>query len=280
VFDKVTTNVIKASEEAGTLDVTLKDIRDNVRKSMEFSDKVKSSMTYPIFIMMVFFGMMAVNLFFVMPKISMVFTSLKVKLPLPTKMMIAASNFVSKNPIPIAATFILAAAIFMFFYTQKRSWFLNIIYSLPLISNLVNLIDLTQFTRSLYLLLTSGIPIVEALDLTSEVALMKRTNKVIFKAKEMVLSGKPLSQGLRSSKSFIPLIMIKLIEAGEKTGTLDRSMEEISEYFDYQVTNTLKTLMTLLEPVMLVIVGLLVGGMMLAIIAPIYSVIGSMGSMR
>ena len=280
VFDKVTVNVIKASEEAGTLDVTLKDIRDNIRKQIEFSDKIKSSLAYPVFIGIVFVGMMIVNLFIVMPKISMVFKSLRVTLPLPTKILIYTSDALIKNPLPIAGGVLVFLVILIFLFTQKRRWIMNIIYSLPLVSNLIKLIDLTQFSRSLYLLLSSGIPIVEALDLTSETVMRRDTHKILDKTKEMVLTGKPLSQGLRTSKGYIPIIMIKLIEAGEKTGTLDRSMQDISVYFDYQVTNTLKTLMTLLEPVMLVVVGVVVGGMMLAIIAPIYSVIGTMGSVR
>lgn len=102
--------------------------------------------------------------------------------------------------------------------------------------------------------------------------------KVIKTSREMVLAGKTLSQGLRSSKGYVPLIMIKLIEAGEKTGTLDKSMDDISQYFDYQVSGTLKTLTALLEPVMLVIIGVVVGGMMLSIIAPIYGLVGQIGT--
>jgi type II secretory pathway component PulF len=100
---------------------------------------------------------------------------------------------------------------------------------------------------------------------------------MIQKSKEMILSGKTLSAGLRADKGYVPLIMIKLVETGEKTGSLDKSMSDISEYFDYQVTTTLKTLTAMLEPIMLVFVGLLVGGMMVSIIAPIYGLISNVG---
>jgi type IV pilus assembly protein PilC len=105
----------------------------------------------------------------------------------------------------------------------------------------------------------------------------KETADVINKSREFVLAGKPFSQGLRTAKGYIPTIMIKLVEAGEKTGTLESSMQDISDYFDYQVTNTLKTLTALLEPVMLVVVGVIVGGLMVSIIAPIYSLISKVG---
>jgi type II secretory pathway component PulF len=103
----------------------------------------------------------------------------------------------------------------------------------------------------------------------------RETKNMIIKSKEMILSGKKLSEGLRSVKSYVPIIMIKLVETGEKTGTLDKSMADISEYFDYQVTNTLKNLTAMLEPIMLVLVGFLVGGMMISIIAPIYGLISN-----
>lgn len=275
VFDKVVVNVVKASEEAGTLDVTLKDLRDNLRKQNEFSDTIRSALMYPLFIMGVFFLVLIVNLVFVLPKVAMVFRNLKVALPLPTQILIWVSNFMTKNTIPFLFVVIGVVLIFVYLFTQKRSFILNIFYSLPGISGLVKLIDITQFSRSMYLLLTSGLPIVGALDLTNDIVFRRETQKMLQKSKEMILSGKTLSEGLRFSKGYVPIIMIKLVETGEKTGSLDKSMQDISEYFDYQVTNTLKTLTAMLEPAMLVVVGIMVGGMMVSILAPIYGLIST-----
>ena len=155
---------------------------------------------------------------------------------------------------------------------------LNVLFKLPIVAELVKEIDLTRFTRSLYLLLSAGIPIISALELTENVVNRQDISRMIHQSKEMILSGKKLSDGLKNNKGGIPNIMIKMIEAGEKTGSLDKSMQETSDYLDYQVSNTLRTLTTLLEPIMLVFVGVLVGGMMLAIIAPIYSIIGQVGN--
>jgi type II secretory pathway component PulF len=105
----------------------------------------------------------------------------------------------------------------------------------------------------------------------------KKTADIIRRSRDMVLGGKKLSEGFRTGKGYIPTLMIKLMEAGEKTGTLDKSMQDISEFYDYQVTNTLKTLTALLEPILLVAVGVVVGGMMMAIIAPVYGLIGQVG---
>ena len=280
VFDKVTVNVLKASEKAGTLDETLKDLKDGIRKQIEFNDKVKSAFLYPAFIGVTFVGILLLNLFFVIPKIAVVFQNLKVELPLPTRILIFMSDAVTKNTLLVGVTFAILIALSIFIFKQKRGFFLGFFLSLPLIKGLVKLIDLTRFSRSLHLLLASGLPITQALELTIDVVTAKRTADIIESCREMVTSGKKLSEGLRTGKGYIPTIMIKLIEAGEKTGTLDRSLQDISEYFDYEVTNTLKTLTTLIEPVMLVLVGIVVGGMMLSIIAPIYGLISQIGSVR
>jgi type IV pilus assembly protein PilC len=273
VFDKVMINVVKASEEAGTLDVTLKDLRDNLRKQNEFSDTVRSALMYPLFIMGVFALVLLVNLIFVIPKIATVFKNLRVDLPLPTRVLLWFSDFMTQNTVPFLFIVLGIILFIAYLFSQKRNFLLNILYSLPGISGLIKLIDITQFSRSMYLLLTSGISIIAALDLASEIVMRRETQKMIQKSKEMILSGKTLSEGLRTAKGYVPTIMIKLIETGEKTGSLDKSMADISTYFDYQVTNTLKTLTAMLEPIMLVIVGIAVGGMMVSIIAPIYGLI-------
>lgn len=278
VFDRVVVNVVKASEEAGTLDVTLKDLRTNLRKQNEFRDTVKSALMYPIFIMAVFALVLILNLIFVIPKIAVVFRNLKVDLPLPTRILLSVSEFMTQNTVPFLLVLLGIVLFLVYMFTQKRSFMLNIFYSLPGISGLIKLIDITQFSRSMYLLLTSGLSIISALELAKDIVLRSDTQKMIQKSKELILSGKTLSEGLRTAKGYVPTIMIKLVETGEKTGSLDKSMLDISEYFDYQVTNTLKTLTAMLEPIMLVLVGLLVGGMMVSIIAPIYGLISNVGA--
>ena len=275
VFDKVTVNVIKASEEAGTLEVTLKDLRDNLRKQNEFSDTVRSSLMYPIFIMGVFILVLALELIFVLPRVATVFRNLKVDLPLPTRILLWASDIMTKNTIPflfIVAGFIL---LIIYLFSQQRNFLLNILYSLPGVSGLVRLMDVTRFSRSMYLLLTSGVSIIPALDLVDNVVMKKETQKMLQKSKALILSGKTLSEGLKSEKGYFPTMMIKLVETGEKTGSLDKSMADISDFYDYQVTNTLKTLTAMLEPIMLVVVGIVVGGMMISIIAPIYGLVSN-----
>lgn len=280
VFDKVTVSVIRASEEAGTLDVTLRDLKETIRKQQEFDDKVKSAMIYPAFILVVFLGVFLVILLIVIPKIASVFGRLKFDLPLSTKILIFMSNLLLEKGLFVLLGVAVIGVLLFLLFRSKRNFFLNILFSMPLVSTLVMQIDITRFARSLYLLLYSGIPIAQALELTEDVVVKKGTAKLIEVCKEMVMSGKNLSDGLRTAKGKIPTIMIKLVEAGEKTGSLDKSLSDIAEYFDYQVSNTLKTLISLVEPVMLVIIGVVVGGMMLSIIAPIYGLISQVGGAR
>lgn len=277
VFDKVTINLIKASEEAGTLDITLKDLKENIKKETEFRDKIKGALTYPILIIFVFFGVLLMILVVVVPKISTVFSRLNVTLPLPTKILIFLSNALTAYTVPVVLGFMAIVGLLVFLYRRNKRAFLYVLFMLPLISKLAKEIDLAVFSRSMYLLLNAGLPITSALELAQEVVVKQDVEKAIGHAKEVVFSGRKLSEGLKDAKQIFPSIMIKITEAGEKSGSLDKSMQDTSEFLDYQVSNTLRTVTTLLEPLMLVVVGILVGGMMLAIIAPIYGLIGQVG---
>jgi type II secretory pathway component PulF len=278
-FDKVTVSLVKASEEAGTLEVTLKDLQTHIQKDMEFADKIKFAMIYPMLIMVVFGGVMGVILVFVVPKISQVFLRLKVNLPLPTKILIFLSDLLLKQTVYLAAGVLVLGVLFVFLYKKNRSGLMEIFYRMPLVSRLVKEIDLTRFSRSLYLLLSSGIPITSALDMAKETVFRRQTMQIIAKSRDMVMGGKKLSEGLRTGNGVIPSIVIKLVEAGEKSGSLDKAMMDVSNHLDYQVSNSLKMVTAILEPVMLVMVAVSVGGMMLAIIAPIYGLISQVGAM-
>lgn len=276
-FDKVTVNIIKASEEAGTLNDALKDLVLSIKKDIEFNDKIKSAMIYPFFILLVFVAVFLMILVVVVPKISTVFSRMNVVLPLPTRILIFMSETLLTYTFPLIISIILLIAGFILFYKRKKRLVLRIIFSLPYVSLLAKQIDLTRFTRSLFLLLNAGIPITNALELTEEVVTKQEIAKGITHAKETVIAGKKLSEGFKDYKNVFPNIVIKITEAGEKSGSLDKSMQDASDYLDYEVSNTLKLVVALMEPIMLVFVGGMVGGMMMAIIAPIYGLIGQVG---
>lgn len=273
VFGKVTINIIKASEEAGTLDVVLKDLKNQVQKDMEFMDKIKSALMYPLIIFVVFLAVLLVILIVVIPKIALVFTSLKADLPLPTKVLIFASNALLHYTLFVLLGFFAITFGIYFLYKVQRTILLRFLYSLPIISTIVKEIDLTRFFRSMYLLLNSGIIITSALELAEVVVMRKDIAQSIAYAQESVLAGRRLTDAFKERREIFSGIMIKIVEAGEKTGTLDKSMQDMSDYMDYQVSGMLKTITGLLEPFMLVLMAVLVGGMMMSIIAPIYGLI-------
>ena len=277
VFDKVMVSLVKASEEAGTLNQILKDLKESIKKEAEFTDKIKSALTYPVLILIIFMAVLLMILIVVIPKISTVFSRLSVQLPLPTRILIIASNLILHNTVPLLLVLGVLVLLFILIYRRNRGLILAPLLSLPIISDLVRKIDLTRFSHSMYLLLSSGLPISAALSLVQDVVIRKDIARIISQTRDIIISGGKLSEGLKKGTRVVPAIMIKLIEVGDKTGTLDKSMQDVSEYMEYEVSNRLQTITVLLEPIMLVFVGIVVGGMMLAIIAPIYGLIGQVG---
>jgi type II secretory pathway component PulF len=227
--------------------------------------------------MVVFLGISFMILTFVIPKIASVFGNMHIDMPLVTKIMIFMSDLILKQTIPLTITLVILISVIVFVFKKQKKNILNLVTKLPYISDLSKKIDVTRFARTLYLLLNSGIPINSALQLTEDVVLRKDVVKAIRHLSEIVLSGKKISTGLKDHKNIFPTILIKITEAGEKTGTLDKSMQEASEFMDYEVAGSLKTVTTLIEPLMLILVGIAVGGMIMSIISPIYGMVGQLG---
>lgn len=275
IFNKVSINIIHASEEAGTLDSTLRELSTNYRKQQDFMDHVRGAFTYPALIFLVFSAVFTLILTFVIPRIATVFERMNAKLPLPTVALIALSRFVLAYTIPLVIGTIVALVLAIFWYRTNKQMVFGLLFSLPLVSRLMRQIDLTNFSRNMYMLLSAGIPIVSALELMEDVMYKREMRTVVRNIRELVLSGQAFSVGLRQHKKIIPTLVIRMVEAGEKSGTLDESMSEIADHLDREVSRALETATTLIEPLMLVVVGVMIGGMMLSIIAPIYGLIGN-----
>jgi type II secretory pathway component PulF len=169
---------------------------------------------------------------------------------------------------------VLAAVVWL--YKVRHREVVNTLLSLPGLRKLGREIDLANFTRSMGMLLSAGIPVAEALTFSEAVVTKKDVRRMIQRMRRDVDAGHSLSRGMRASKDVAPQMMIRITETAEASGALESSMKDLSEYFEAQVSRTLKTMATLLEPVMLVVMGLLVGSMMLAVIAPIYNLIGQL----
>ncbi|MDE2001435.1 MAG: type II secretion system F family protein [Patescibacteria group bacterium] len=273
-FDPVAVNLIHGAEQAGDLEQVLKDLAESIRRDIEFTSKVRGALAYPIFVMVIFVIIMVVILSFVIPRISEVFSKLRVTIPLPTQILIWMSGIMLGYWPWIVAGSATAIAGGIWLYRVRRRQMLNALSGLPFIRHLAREIDLVRFTRSAGLLLRSGIPIEKTLELARDVVVRKELTLAIESSRQDVMRGKRLSESLRAHGDLIPQILIRMIAAGEKSGKLDESFQEAADYFDNRVTTTIKSLTTLLEPVLLVIVGVAVGAIMVSIIAPIYQLVG------
>lgn len=274
-FDPITTSLISTGEKSGNLEKNLSQLTNNLTAEIELSGKIKAAIAYPVFVLFIFFMILIMILVFVIPRITTVFLRLKVELPLPTKILIALSTQLRENTLIFAAVVLLVIILAVVIFNKKSKLIINLFSNLPLISNLANQIDLERFTRSLGLMLSASIPINEALALTTKVVIRKNIRKIIESCQLSVESGKKLSDSLKQSPKIVPTIMAKMIEAGEKSGSLEKTLIDLSVYFQGKIDNSIKTLTILLEPILLVIIGVLIGGIMLSIIAPIYNLIGN-----
>jgi type II secretory pathway component PulF len=274
-FDPIAINLIRGAEESGNLEKNLKDLADTYRKDIEFNRKVKGALAYPLFVFVVFTAIMTVILTFVIPRISQVFSRLDVDLPLVTRFLIFLSGLLINFWPWIVGGLILAGVLFYWILKTRRRQILYLLSSLPFLSELAREIDLVRFSRSMALLLASGIPISKSLELSQNVLVRKELIDILEFARQEVSQGKKLSEALGVKKGVIPQILIRIVSTGERSGGLERSFQESSEFFDNRVSATIRTITTLLEPTILVVVGLVVGVIMLSIIAPIYQLIGS-----
>lgn len=272
-FDPVSVNLVRSAEAGGTLETTLHDIVQATKKETAFSDQLRATMIYPLFVMVIFLGIVILMLTFVIPRVAKVFSSLKVNMPWITKDMIKMSTvFMAHWIIIIVCLFIGVVLISVLIRTHKRVIF-RLLLSLPMLKQLGINIDLTRFTRSFGLLMRAGVPIVEALELSEHVVQKKAIIEVIHQMRIDIAAGRPLATSLRKPKSIIPPIMSRSIKTAETSGTLNQTLQNLTEYFDDQVTESLKIVSSLIEPVLIILVGIMVGGLMIAIIAPIYNMI-------
>ncbi len=270
-FEPVVINLIRAAEAGGTLEETLQDIVRTLKKQVAFGNNLRTAMIYPAFVMVLFSGIVIMLLTFVIPRISKVFLAQHVKIPWATRhLMLASTYFLAHWPIVIAGIIALVALLGVIVHFNKRA-IAHAILSLPGLRRLGITIDLAQLTRSMTLLLKAGVPIDEALALTKKTVQKKQIIAVISRMQQNVAAGKPLATGLRGNKGVVPPLMVRSLETAETSGTLEHTLQSLAEHFDEKASEALRAITSLIEPLMIVGVGVLVGGLMITVIAPVYS---------
>lgn len=275
-FNPVFVSLVKSGETSGQLEETLLQLNLQLKKEYALISKVKSALAYPTILIGGLIFVVVLLMVFVLPRLVSIFASSNLKLPLTTKIIFAVSQFLAYKPYLTIAVFIILIVVLIFLAKQKfmRNALNWVLLRLPISSNLLNQIELVRFARTLGNLLKSGVAIGPALEITADGLNLSSFSRNTQKAKESVLKGVSLANAFKGNNDF-PNMLISVMKVGEKTGELDVLLLNLADFYEEQADNTLKSLSSLIEPILLIIVGLGIGGIALSIILPVYQLIGS-----
>lgn len=271
VFSTIYVSLVESGEASGKLDEVLDRLATQLEKDYDLKSKIKGAMMYPVFILVVMGVVGVVVVIFVMPQLKSLFQESGAQLPFLTKVLLATSDFV--RGFWYVVILAIVGLVFLIRYILKSekgrlAWdFIKI--KIPVSGKLTKDIYMARFTRTLGTLISSGLPILDSLIIVSDTVGNVHYKKAILQASKQVENGVSLAEPLEANKLF-PTMVSHMIEVGEKTGSVDKILTKLSEFFDNEVNNAVNTLSTLLEPVLLVIMGLGVGLAVGAILLPIY----------
>lgn len=275
IFGDFFISIIRVGETSGTLALNLTYLAQEMEKSKDLKNKVRSALIYPVVILVATIAIVSILIFVVFPKVLPIFTSLKVPLPLTTRILIAVTNFLLADgwilAVAIAAAFILFRLLVSRVGTLRL--FINrLIFFVPVASSLTASVSMANMARILGILLKSGVKIVEAVTITSATFNNLVYRRALEGAAEEIQRGEQLSSYLSAHPRIFPPLIASLIGIAENTGNLEENLGYLSDYYTKQTDVTVNNLATILEPFLLLFMGLLVGFIALSIITPIYQI--------
>ncbi len=273
-FDDLFTNLVEVGEAGGILDVVLQRLAAYIEKAAALKRKVKAAMVYPCAIIGVALLVVIFMLTFVIPTFAQMFKDLGADLPLPTKVVMLLSDFVRGYILLIIAGLIGAVMALRSYYRTEggRATIDALMLKLPVFGTLVRKVAVARFTRTLGTLVQSGVPILDGLRITARTAGNKVVEKAVLQCRAAVTEGKTLADPLRTSGVFPPMVT-QMISVGEQTGALDAMLSKIADFYDDEVDTAVSTLTSLLEPIMIVFLGVVVGGLVVAMYLPIFKLV-------
>ena len=276
-FDPLFTNMIAAGEAGGILDTILKRLATYIEKAVKLKAQVKSAMIYPVAIILIAVAVVTVILWKVIPTFASLFAGLGAELPLLTRIVIAASNLlVTFMPFIIVAMVALVFAFRWYYATERgRRVVDGTVLKLPILGIIMQKIAVARFCRTLATLISSGVPILDGLEITARTAGNAIVEDAIMSVRKAVESGMTLAQPLKESGVFPPMV-VQMIGVGEATGALDTMLSKIADFYEEEVDTAVAGLLTLLEPVMIAFLGLVVGGIVIAMYLPIFGLISQL----
>jgi type IV pilus assembly protein PilC len=277
-FSPIYLNMVRSGELSGRLDENLERLGTQLAKSYELRKKIKSAMIYPILVFVAVFGLgMAVSLF-VLPQIIPLFTVLDVELPVTTRALLAVAKIMEKWGIYIAAG-LTSGFIFLFWFFKRNfikpitHW---IILKLPLVKNLSSKINIERFCYTFGSLLESGLTVDEGLKITAEATENRVYKEHVLALLPQIQAGASISDSVAQYPKLFPVIVSRMIGVGERTGNLDSTLKYLSGFYEKEVDDLTKNLSTIIEPALLIIIGIVVGLVAIAILGPIYEITGSL----
>jgi type IV pilus assembly protein PilC len=278
VFDPLYSNMVEAGETGGILDTILQRLSTYIEKNVKLKAAVKSALIYPIGVLTIAGGVITLLLWKVVPIFATLFAGLGVDLPLPTKIVIALSHFVG-SIFGFLIVVGLAASIFglkIWYGTPGGRYVLDsIVLKLPVLGILMRKIAVARFTRTLGTLISSGVPILEGLDITAKTSGNAVVERALNQVRKSLEEGKSLTEPLKESEVF-PGMVTQMIAVGEQTGAMDAMLQKIADFYEDEVDVAVKDLLTALEPIMIVFLGLVVGGVVISMYLPLFSLIGKL----
>ncbi len=275
IFDTLYTNMVEAGEIGGALDVILTRLANYREKADALTRKVKSAMVYPSVIVVVAMGVTFAMLTWIVPVFAKMFGGLNAELPEPTQVVMGISNFLQANVIYILLGLIVGGAGFLFWISTKkgRLIFDTILLKLPIFGTLVRRSSVARFTRTLGTLLSSGVSIIEALEVTAKTAGNVVIANAIRKSVISIAEGDTITAPLKATGVFPPMVT-QMISVGEKTGGLDEMLSKIADFYDEEVDVAVGALTSIIEPVIIVFMGVVIGGILVAMYLPMFDIIG------
>jgi type IV pilus assembly protein PilC len=276
-FDSLFTNMIAAGEAGGILDTILKRLATYIEKAVKLAGQVKSAMIYPIAVMVIAGLVVGVILWKVIPTFASLFAGLGAELPLPTRFVIALSNNLVTYFLPLVVVLGAAGYGFTRYYATDAGRHVvdRIVLKLPILGDIMRKIAVARFCRTLATLISSGVPILDGLEITARTSGNAIVEDAILLTRKSIERGETISAPLKETNVF-PAMVTQMIGVGEATGALDTMLAKIADFYEEEVDTAVAGLLTLLEPIMIAVLGVVVGGIVIAMYLPIFDLISKL----
>ena len=276
-FDSLFVNMVAAGEAGGILDVILRRLSAYMEKAAKLKSQIKGAMTYPIVTIIIAIVVVAVILIFVIPVFEEMFATMGGALPAPTQIVINMSEFVQNNILYIIVGIVLFAFAFRRFYKTEKGKAIvdDLLLKMPVIGILIRKSAVARFTRTMGTMLASGVAILEALDIVARTAGNKTVERAIYHVRSGIAEGQTIADPLAETGVFPPMVC-QMIAVGESTGAIDSMMEKIADFYEEEVDQAVDNMTALIEPFMLVFLGVTIGGLVVSMYLPIFKMAGNL----